>query len=148
MGRWESLIDKKIREGIEQGDFDNLSGKGVPIDLSENPFEDPDWRTAYRMLRNAGFAPPWIEERKLIEAELEEARIQLMRAWTVVKNARGTENERAARARWEKARSSFQKQVDELNRSVAAWNLKVPGAGFHRKRINAEREIERLCEDE
>lgn len=148
MGRWESLIDQKIREGIEQGEFDNLSGKGEPIDLSENPFEDPDWRTAHRMLRNAGFAPAWIEERKDIEAELEAARNQMSRAWTVVQNARGTENERGARARWEKALSSFQQQIGELNRRVAAWNLKVPGAGFHRKRINAEREIERLCEGE
>ena len=34
---WESLIDKKIREAMERGEFDNLTGKGEPIDLSENP---------------------------------------------------------------------------------------------------------------
>ena len=63
MGRWESLVDQKIREAMEQGEFDNLAGKGEPIDLSENPFEDPDWRTAHRMLRNAGFAPAWIDSK-------------------------------------------------------------------------------------
>jgi DnaJ family protein C protein 28 len=49
---------------MEQGEFDDLPGKGQPVDTSENPFEDPELRLAHRMLRNAGFAPAWIEERK------------------------------------------------------------------------------------
>jgi len=146
MGRWESLIDQKIREAIEQGEFDNLAGKGEPIDLSENPFEDPHWRTAHRLLRNAGFAPAWIEERKDIEAELEAAREQLSRAWTVVRNARDTENERGATARWEKARSAFSQQANNLNKQIVAWNLRVPSAALHRKLIDAECEIERIRE--
>jgi len=148
MGRWESLIDQKIREGMEQGEFDNLAGKGEPIDLSENPFEDPDWRMAHRMLRNAGFAPAWIEERKDIDAELAAARNQLSKVWTVLQNARGSQHESGARARWEKALSSFQQQVGELNRRISAWNLKAPSPGFQRKRIDAELEIERFSENE
>src|SRR5437870_13061995 len=147
MGRWESLIDKKIHEAMEQGEFENLPGKGEPIDLSQNPFEDPDWRMAHRMLRNAGFAPAWIEERKDIDAELAAARKQLSRVWTVLQNARRTQHERGARARWEKALSSFQQQVGELNRRISAWNLKAPAPGSQRKRIDAEREIERFSEN-
>ena len=144
MKHWESLIDKKIREAMEQGEFDNLAGKGEPIDLSENPFEDPDWRTAHRLLRNAGFAPSWIEERKDIDAELAAARSGLARAGTVLQNARHTEHERSATARWEKAVDSFRIKVNELNRRINAWNLKVPGVGFQRKRIDTEQEIERI----
>lgn len=55
--RSESLIDQKIRKAMEQGEFDNLPGKGEPVDLSVNPFEDPELRLARRALRNAGFAP-------------------------------------------------------------------------------------------
>ena len=55
MKSWESLIDQKIREAMEQGEFDDLPGKGEPVDLSENPFEDPELRLAHRMLRSAGF---------------------------------------------------------------------------------------------
>ena len=40
MKRWESLVDQKIREAMEQGEFDNLAGAGQPIDLSENPYEE------------------------------------------------------------------------------------------------------------
>jgi hypothetical protein len=28
MDRWESLVDRKIREAQERGDFDDLPGKG------------------------------------------------------------------------------------------------------------------------
>lgn len=141
MKPWESLIDQKIREAMEQGEFENLAGKGAPIDLSENPFEDPDWRTAHRLLRNAGFAPAWIEDRKDIDAELVAARVSLARTWTVLQNARNTEHEGSATVRWENALDSFRKKVEELNRRINAWNLKAPAVGFQRKRIDIEVEL-------
>jgi hypothetical protein len=36
MNRLESLTEKKLREAIESGEFDDLPGKGEPIDLREN----------------------------------------------------------------------------------------------------------------
>src|SRR5881394_861789 len=116
MDPWESLIDKKIREAMAAGEFDNLAGTGQPIDLSENPYEDPDWRTAHRLLRNAGFAPSWIEERKDIDAELQAARIVLARAWTMRSNARDTTHERSARDRWANAEAHFRLTIAALNR--------------------------------
>jgi DnaJ homolog subfamily C member 28 len=144
MKHWESLIDQKIREGMERGEFDDLTGKGKPIDNAENPFEDPELRMAHRMLRNAGFAPPWIEERKDIESEFEQARDQLVRAWTVMVNARGTGDEHGARARWETAANSFRRQATELNRRIAAWNLKVPAAAFQQPLIEIEKEVSQV----
>ena len=141
MNAWESLVDKKIREAIEAGEFDNLGGAGRPIDLNENPYEDPDWRTAHRLLRNAGFAPSWIEERKDIDADLEAARIVLARNWTIKLNARWTRNEQTADERWEKSVAAFHDKILELNRRIDAWNLKTPNVGFHRNRIDVEREL-------
>jgi DnaJ homolog subfamily C member 28 len=141
---WESLIDKKIREAMERGEFDNLTGKGEPIDLSENPYEDPDWRTAHRMLRNAGFAPTWIEERKDIDAELAVERSNLARVWRIRQNARHTEYESSAAFRWQKALETFRDKADQLNRRINAWNLKAPAVAFQRKRIDVEAEIKSL----
>ncbi len=146
MKRWESLIDQKIREAIEQGEFDDLPGKGEPIDLSENPFEDPELRMAHRMLRNAGFAPSWIEESKDIDAELLLARNLLARVWMVLQRAHGSEFEKSAEARWGKSLNAFRAQAEQLNRRIAAWNLKVPAAGFQRAMIDVAREIERIRE--
>lgn len=144
MKHWESLIDQKIREAMEQGEFDDLPGKGKPIDTSENPFEDPELRTAHRMLRNAGFAPSWIEERKDLEAEFERKRQQLSRVFAVLQNAVGTDNEQGARVRWEKALSLFRTQVGELNRRIKAWNQTVPAAAFQRVLIDIEKEIRQV----
>lgn len=141
MKHWESLIDQKIREAMERGEFDDLPGKGKPLDTSENPFEDPELRMAHRMLRNAGFAPSWIEERKDIDAESERGRQELSRVWTVLQNSIGTEHEKGARVRWEKALALFRTQAGELNRRIRAWNLKVPAAGFQRKLIDIEKEV-------
>ncbi len=144
MKRGESLIEQRIREAMEQGEFDDLAGKGEPVDLSENPFEDPELRLAHRLLRNAGFAPSWIEERKDIDAEFLVARTNLERAWIILQRTRGGEHELGAKTRWEKNLSSFRQKSADLNRRIATWNLKVPAAAFHRKLIDAEREIERL----
>lgn len=145
MDRWESLIDQKIREAMEQGEFNDLSGKGSPIDLAENPYEDPDWRTAHRLLRNAGFAPSWIEERKEIEAELETARTRLIRARELYHVA-GGESSTSAVARWEKSLSTFREQLGELKMRITKWNAIVPAAGFQRRQINTEVEIETVID--
>ena len=126
MKRWESLVDQKIREAMEQGEFDNLAGAGQPIDLSENPYEDPDWRTAHRMLRNAGFAPAWIEERKDIEAGAAD-----LMDWL---------------HRYQSGHSTDRQMAELLNQieSVDGWNLQAPAAGFQRNRIDVNREIDRI----
>lgn len=144
MKPWESLIDQKIREAMEEGEFDNLSGQGKPIDLNVNPFEDPDWRTAHRLLRNAGFAPGWIEELKDIDAELGVARSELERARLILRNARGSEHRSSAEARWAKALAAFRNKLADLNRRINAWNLKTPSTGFHRNLIDVEREIAQI----
>src|SRR5256885_109988 len=111
MKRLESLTEKRIREAIENGEFNDLPGKGEPIDLKENPFEDPDLRMVHRLLRNAGFAPAWIEERKDIDAQLEKAQTKLSRAWELF-GRRGNDDANAA---WERNVGEFRETVADLN---------------------------------
>jgi DnaJ family protein C protein 28 len=138
MNRLESLSEKRLREAIENGEFDDLPGKGEPLDLQENPFEDPDLRVVHRLLRNAGFAPAWIEERKDIDAELEAARTKLSRAWTLF----GARANAPSEAEWERSLKEFSEQVVALNQRVRSYNLKAPAAVFHRQHINADRIVE------
>ena len=135
MNRFESLTEKMLREAIENGEFDDLPGKGEPIDLRENPFEDPDLRTVHRLLRNAGFAPAWIEERKDIDAELASAQAKLKRAWSLF----GQEVKGASEAEWERSVKEFRERVLELQQRIRIYNLKAPAAVFHRKHIDVEK---------
>ena len=72
MDEWHFIAERKIQEAIEEGAFEHLEGSGKPIDMTENPFEDPSLRMAHRLLRNNGFAPAWIEEGKEIAREITE----------------------------------------------------------------------------
>lgn len=138
MDKWESLVDKLIREAMERGDFDELSGRGEPVDLSENPFEDPEVRTAHRLLRNAGFAPAWLEEQKDIDENLKRARATLTRARDLFRD------EIPRGARWQRAVQEFCETVAELNQRIRMYNLKAPGTVFHRKVFDASAFIHEL----
>ena len=140
MKRFESLTEKSIREAIEKGEFDNLPGKGQPLDLSENPFEDPDLRTVHRLLRNAGFAPAWLEERKDIESQFELARTTLSRAWRLY----GAHGVRANQDAWERNVSEFKTKIEELRRRVSIYNLKAPATIFQRRQFDADALIEEI----
>lgn len=143
MNRLESLTEKKLREAIENGEFDNLPGKGEPIDLQENPFEDPDLRVVHRLLRNAGFAPAWIEERKDIDAELELARKTLVRAWALF----GEGGRSVSEVEWQRSTREFREKCAALNERIKLYNLKAPAAVFHRRHLEVDRMIEVIVSD-
>ena len=65
---WEGHVEQTIREARERGDFDNLPGAGKPLDLEENPFAG-EWQSAFRMARNAGAAPLWVQLDREIAAD-------------------------------------------------------------------------------
>ena len=61
------IAERRIVEAMEQGEFDDLPGKGRPLSLGDDdPMVPPELRMAYRMLKNAGFLPPELELRKEI----------------------------------------------------------------------------------
>lgn len=138
MSRLESMAEKMLREAIEAGEFDNLPGKGRPVDLSENPFEDPDLRVVHKLLREAGFAPAWIEERKDIEATFEAAHQTLARAWKIYRPGGVSPNDVA----WERNVTEFREKTAELNSRIKIYNLKVPAAVFQRRLFDADKVIE------
>ena len=51
----DKIVEEIIKQAQERGEFDNLPGKGKPIDLTTY-FETPeDVRVAQSVLKNAGF---------------------------------------------------------------------------------------------
>lgn len=54
-------VETLIQEAMERGEFDNLPGKGKPLDLTAY-FETPeDLRMAYSVLKNAGMVSAEVE---------------------------------------------------------------------------------------
>lgn len=51
---FDRIVEAIIKDAMERGEFDNLPGKGKPIDLTEY-FETPEEvRVAHSLLKNAG----------------------------------------------------------------------------------------------
>ena len=54
----DSLVERRIREAQERGEFDDLPGSGAPLELDDDPLVPEDLRVPYRLLKNSGFIPP------------------------------------------------------------------------------------------
>ncbi len=66
MDIFSKIAERRIQEAIQNGDFDNLKGKGKPLTFEDETFIPEDLRMAYRILKNAGCVPPELELRNEI----------------------------------------------------------------------------------
>jgi hypothetical protein len=60
------IAERKILEAMEQGEFNNLPGKGRPLVFEDETWIPEDLRAVYRILKNAGHVPPELELRNEI----------------------------------------------------------------------------------
>ena len=54
----DKIAEQKITEAIENGELDNLPRQGQPLRLDDDALVPEELRTAYRLLKNAGYLPP------------------------------------------------------------------------------------------
>jgi len=129
---WESAIDKKIREAMERGEFDNLRGAGKPQNLDDDPHVPADWRLAFKVLKDAGVAPEWIERGKAIRAELQSLATFLEQ-----------------QIRWQHERRAhcvYRQRAAALNKMIDTFNLQVPNVNLQLPRVRMEEETRRFEE--
>lgn len=135
-----SSVDELIRKAIEEGKFNNLPGQGKPLRLDENPWEDPSWRMAHHILQANGFTLPWIEQRQMLEKELEQSRGKLVQAWRRYKHPIKAGGERA----WQQALQDFEQQIAGINQQINSYNLAVPLDRFQIRLVQVKQEVDRL----
>ncbi|KFK24821.1 hypothetical protein AALP_AA8G029500 [Arabis alpina] len=132
-----NVVEQKIWHSMEEGHFENLSGKGKPLNLHVNPHADPAEDTLYRILNKNGFAPEWVELNKEIRSKAKEWRVSLKKAWSMK-----LEEDQSG---WEESSELLKTQLKQINNMVFRYNLIVP---FGRQMIGLkwEKEIDRLEE--
>jgi hypothetical protein len=84
---------------------------------------------AYRMLKDAGVAPPWIEADKAVRELLDRKERQLEAAARV--SAFG----------WPRARAAYAALVDEANAAIARVNAEAPTDRQHRRPLDRDAEL-------
>jgi len=78
---WQDFVSQAIEEAMREGAFDNLPGKGKPLNLNENPNEPPDMAMANKILKNNDTTPPWIGDRKKLLEDIESLRAEMAQRW-------------------------------------------------------------------
>jgi len=63
---YEKIVEQRIKEALEKGEFDNLPGKGKPLPLEDDSHVPEELRLAYKLLKNADCLPPELMEKKEI----------------------------------------------------------------------------------
>jgi hypothetical protein len=124
----ESLIDRQIREAADAGAFDDLPFQGEPLPLVDDSAAG-DWALAYRMLKGANFAPPWIETDKEIRALLTERDAILERA------------PRSSAIGMARDRAELQRVIETANRAITRLNHEAPTVRQHRHLLDLDAEL-------
>jgi len=127
--RLERIAEEKIKQAMEEGFFDNLPGKGKPIDWKENPFAPEDWKLAFDLLKQNGYKLPWMEKREEIDQLSKKAH---------------TDCEQNLKYQPEVARATFFKQVEAINRIIFDYNLMVPFSQFQIMNIDSRAEFQKI----
>ena len=134
---FDRSVEEIIKKAMKEGAFDNLAGKGRPLDLQDDSLTPQEWKTAYKLLRDNGFALPWVEERNQIEDGIEKCRSQAQEAY------------RTADTRFEREKiiSRFKENIETINRRIFQYNLQAPSTHFQRRLLDLQAEIRKLDED-
>ncbi len=137
-------IEDLLRKAMADGKFDDLPGKGKPLNLDQNnPYSDPEWDIAYHILKDGGYSLPWIETIREIEKDIEAARKDLQLAWEWHQAALSMDqSSNFTTVEWKRAQEMFQDKLTALNQRIRNYNLEVPNARFQRPILNFELELQ------
>jgi hypothetical protein len=61
------IAEQKIAEAMRERDLNSPKWKNKPLPLEDDRFVPDDLKMAYKILKNSGYLPPEIEERKEIK---------------------------------------------------------------------------------
>ena len=65
--KWETWVEKKIRESMERGDFDNLPGAGKPLPDLAQPYDELWWLRKKLREEKLSVDPPALQLRKEVD---------------------------------------------------------------------------------
>lgn len=69
--RWESWIERQIRESVERGEFENLPGTGKRLPGIDRPRDDDWWIKEKLRREDVSYLPPALELRKHVDDAFE-----------------------------------------------------------------------------
>ena len=139
------LIEEIIQDGFEQGHFDNLPGKGKPLNLKKNLYA-ADMELANELLKENDLPPVWIMQRNEILAKVAKLRAEIERQWTWHQREFGVASANKGRLTisWDDYCLKWIAEIAELNKAIDAFNLKRPFDNIEIYKLTIDSELKRV----
>ncbi|NXL94837.1 DJC28 protein, partial [Alectura lathami] len=136
----ERLVEDLIQESMAKGDFDNLRGKGKPLQkFSDCPHIDPMTHNLNRILIDNGYQPEWI----LLQKEIRETIERLRKSMVASRSKLGEPMTPYRQKQWSRVCEQFAEDIRKLNKRIDNFNLVVPILSRQMVHFNADKEIVR-----
>ena len=120
-----------------------MPGHGKPLDLRENPYEDPTMRIAHRILKDNGFSLPWIEEGKQIDLDIDKMLKKLSRSWNWYRSQKDQSDGTILKI-WDQAKAEFFEEVTKINKRIKNFNIQIPLSRFEKQLIDENKILQEL----
>ncbi len=144
---WDDLIEDLIQDGKERGVFENLKGKGKPLDLSKNIYEG-DRALANTFLKDNDMRPNWISSRGTILSQVKALRSNMTHTWQRHKCAFDVAQDETRRGAlaisWDDACQHWEEQIVKLNKQIGDFNLRRPSDNLEIFKLRFDEELNRV----
>ena len=139
---------EEVRGDRIAGEFDNLPGKGKPLNPDPDPFTPADMKMANSLLRNNELVPAWISDRIAVLDAIERFRTKLETTATAYQRA--FESVELPQHREDLVRGynaqvdSWRQEITDLNRRIQTQNLRQPVTFLEIFKLQLEHELARI----
>lgn len=143
---FDRLVEAKLKEAREKGEFDNLKRQGA-VEIDEELNIPEDERLAMMVLKRNDVSPQWIEADKALRMRIDTARRSLRRSWewrrAKLLDAPSADERERIDKQWARAKDRFGEELVAINKEIFQFNLKTPAASVQRIPLRIEEELQR-----
>lgn len=141
---WRDAVSQAIEDAMRNGAFDNLRGKGKPLDLNKNPWTPEGSELAFDLLKNNDLVPGWIGLRGELLRDVARwrGRVSELAQRFSAEFARADDAAKVRLAeRWQAQRRVLSDEVATFNRRIADINLSQPVASLEILKLRLDEEL-------
>ncbi|XP_046390261.1 dnaJ homolog subfamily C member 28 [Ischnura elegans] len=138
----DRLVEDLIQESMAKGEFDNLKGKGKPLEQQNyNPYVDFTTHKLNQVLIENGFTPEWIT----LQKEIGEDKAVIMERVAADRALLGPPPLRySEEQKWKSILRDQELAVKDLNSKIIKFNLLVPLLNKQMFLFNLEKSAEKI----
>ena len=115
--KWEGVIDKILGQAVQEKEWNDLKGKGRPLDLDSPSGVPADQVMGNRIMQNNNVVPTWIEDRKALLVRIDNWRQELCNRAHCF---------RATSLQSERQQADLQRKLADLNKDIQNINISIP----------------------